>query len=501
MTKKLLLAAAAAGAMAFAGAASAGSLSNTSQISGVTLAQTAEPTKFGAYTVASEAKDPTVTGGASDVTTAIGGVLIDYRLTSKSTVAQNVVTEYEVIFSAEGAGSFIGASAVQSYVGVLNASGAVIPSVDHAAEGIQVTQLGILANGTVSAIVKVTGKVGGTEVGGFRLTSGLQATSEADIKVAAATNVIASGIRIELDKAAATTVVQFKQALKAYTATATNVLAALPDFKTFKVSTTAPAAPVVAGTVTSAAFSTALNDAGTYAGGKFRRDLTVGAASDVDTLAKIVGTTAATVTGTNLNKLSPTLAGVATPTGADLTANVAKFTLPAGTATGALTLTPAAAADRVPLEAGTYSVAILPTYVNGFTSPTTATTVNVLNVALDGTNFTAPWFTLDNPNNMAFLRLANNGTAPTGPVFVELKAHNGTTPPTTARVQVADFIAPNGVFQITGPDLLARFGSNAQNGDLAVTIQGDGNVISGKVRIRNSTGALSEQTLGTITGN
>nr|WP_312448779.1 hypothetical protein [Brevundimonas naejangsanensis] len=489
MTKKLLLAAAAAGVMAFAGAASAGTLSNTSSISGVTLASGG---KVAPLTIASEATNPVVTSGASSVRTAVGGATIVFEPTSPASVSAGVTNTYEVIFTPSG-GKFHGASTV----------GATTTGTATAT----FTQLGLLSDGTVAGLVAVSGGATGGTVTGFSVTTGIDAPSETDIKVAYSANLISNGVRIPVDSAAASTVVQFKpvMAANALAASAKAVEAALPNYTSFKAAgnTTATSAELATGIQLKA------NAATGNADDKFFSSLTV-VGGGVTTpaiadLSAIVTGGTLTVTGTagaQLDKLAPKV-GALTPAAATLTDTTAVFTVADGSVLeGAgfpLTLTQPTTA--IPVNAANYSVSFVPTFANGFTAPTTAYgPVAAGAVSLEGTNFTAPWFTLNNANNTAFLRLANNGTAATGPVFVTLKAHNGTTAPTTARVKVADSIASNGVFQITGPELATLFGSNAQNGDLQVTIQGDGTVISGKVRVRNATGALSEQSLGTLSG-
>jgi|GEM_PF-949679 len=497
MTKKLLLAAAAAGVMAFAGAASAGSISQSSTVAGVPLVNTATTPAFGPFTIASEAVGPTAASGGAITGAA---VIVNSMPTAGLSVANSVANTYEVVFTPSG-GAFDGASSI-SVAGTDVVDTGVSPNVQY-------TQLGLRGDGTVAALVKVTGAgtAGATSsiVRSFTLNTTLKATSEADVKVAASVNLISEGVRIPVDSTTATTVAQFKpllatKALAATPADVANTTAALPDYKGFKVSgATTPANNADLAT----AIKLVANDATAYAGGVFHAGFNTTAA----TIGTVVEGGTLTITGSagaQLDKLVPSVGSNGTIVADTRTDTTVQFTIADDSniekATG-LTLNLKQPATALALNAADYSVSFLPKFNTAYTAPTTAFgPIAAGSVALEGTNFTAPWFTLNNANNTAFLRLANNGTAATGPVFVTLKAHNGTTAPTTARVKVADSIASNGVFQITGPELATLFGSNAQNGDLQVTIQGDGNVISGKVRVRNATGALSEQSLGTLGG-
>lgn len=487
MTKKLLLAAAAAGVMAFAGAASAGTLSNSS-IGTVSL-NGGNNGALTTYTVASEVTDP-VAGTPS----ASGAVVLRNKLTNAATVNAGATVNYVVKFTLAGNAKFAGTPALKVFDGA-------DPAVEITTN-VSKQNISPAGGGSVEFLVTFSpsspATIGAFELGGVTLA----VASEGDVSVSSTVEQAAGGSFVTIDTMAATKIVQYKAALAAPTVATQNVLAGLPDFKAFKAASanTATLADAISGSTTlfrkatATGFSIALNN------DTFHKDLLGVAASSITAASDIIDTAIVTVTGTNLDKLSPKVGGVAPATGS--TATTASFALPTGTLSANFALEQSAtAADRVVLQAGSYTGTYLPTYKSGFTAPTSAVSLgSLLNVSLDGTNFTAPWFTLNNANNTAFLRLANNGSTVTGPVFVELKAHNGTAAPTTARVKVADSIAPNGVFQITGPELATLFGSNAQNGDLQVTIQGDGNVISGKVRVRNATGALSEQSLGNLVG-
>lgn len=201
-----------------------------------------------------------------------------------------------------------------------------------------------------------------------------------------------------------------------------------------------------------------------------------------------------------MDKLQPKIDAV-TPATATLTDTTAIFTIADASAVegAGATLSLTQPTTAVPMNAASYKVAFLPTFATGFTAPATAYgPVAAGSVALEGTNFNAPWFTLNNANNTATLRLANNGTTATGPVFVTLKANNGTAAATASRITLASSLAAGQVLEVTGASLATQFGTNAQNGDLQITVQGDGTVISGKVRVRNVSGATFESSLGNL---
>lgn len=478
MTKKLLLAAGAVAALAFAGAANAGSISQSSTISGVQLANNGS---FAPLTIASEAAGPTT---AKSISTAESGVVIVNALPAAASVSEGATNVYEVVFTPAG-GAFSGASKIE-----VNGTG-ITPSY---------TQLGLRPDGTVAALVSVVGGTGGGSIASFKLTTGLTATSEADITVASTVNLIASGVRIAVDSTNATTVARFRPliASTALTATPATATAALPNYTSFKSGASADLA---------SAIKLNANAATGNAGDKFYAGLALNTAQTpvlpVADLASVVTGGTLTITGSagaQLDKLQPKV-GTGTPAAATLTDTTAVFTIGDNTAieTTGLTFSLTEPSTAVPLNAATYQVSFAPTFASDFTAPTTAYgPVAAGSVVLEGTNFNAPWFTLNNPNNTATLRLANNGTTATGPVFVTLKANNGTAAATTARITLTNSLAAGQVLEVTGATMAAAFGTNAQNGDLQVTVQGDGSVISGKVRVRNVSGATFESSLGNL---
>ena len=132
----------------------------------------------------------------------------------------------------------------------------------------------------------------------------------------------------------------------------------------------------------------------------------------------------------------------------------------------------------------------------------------VQTIGLEGTNFVAPWFTLNNANNTAFLRLSNNGTGSTGPIFLTLKSANGavsTASVTLTQAMLAEGtlsanggIAANSAILITGAQLASAFGTSAANGDVQVTIQATDANLTAKARVRTASGVVTETSLGRL---
>lgn len=129
-------------------------------------------------------------------------------------------------------------------------------------------------------------------------------------------------------------------------------------------------------------------------------------------------------------------------------------------------------------------------------------------VTRNGTSFVAPWVSLAG-NSSASIRLANNGTAPTGPIQVTLLSNTAgvaATNPTVTITQnelqagtlVNGGIAPGGVITIASSLLRTALGTNAGNGDLQIAIEAQPGNISGKVRVTQATGQTFEASLNNL---
>jgi hypothetical protein len=445
MTKKLLLAAVAVSAIAFAGAATAGTITTTKR------------------TIASEVKLP---AAGLD-----GAIAAGTTMTNPVSVAVAGEATYTVKYTLTGA-TFDGAPTIVS-------TGAA----DVAGQGGTVY---IQTDGSAVAIITIKNAgAAAADLTGFSLTGNITVAAKGDVKLASEVSVTSGSLTLPIDNASATTIAEFKPLLAGFESTAGSDEAKLPNYIAF------------AGGASDAQLATGIKVK--VNAGAFVSDLAGTAVDAADMITGLTATVAGSA-GAQLDKLDLAIgASTTVEAGATDTSAVIKLAAPdLAAALGAGVDFKIDNVDDVALNGAAYSMTFAPTYAAAFEGPASFGPVAAGEVTLEGTNFAAPWFTLNNANNTAFLRLANNGTVATGPVFVSLKANNGTAAPTSARVKVADSIAPNGIYQVTGPELAALFGTDAQNGDLAVTIQGDGKVISGKVRVRNATGALSEQSLGNI---
>lgn len=518
MTRNFLITATALTALAFAGAANAGTITN-SRISDVNINDgTANALRV--FTIASETTNPTV---AAPLLSTAATTRFNVDLTNDLTIANGQSTSYEISFNLTGSGRF--GTVAQSNLQVFGTIGA--QSNAQLTAGVTVQNISPADGSSARFLVTVTGQAGGDESGtaitDVRLNGvELRVTGEGDVSLGSIVRQAVGSAFVDVDTTAATKIVQFKAALGSYTGTAQTVLAGLPSFTAFKAQSGANAVPAASltnplsgsttlfRTVTTATagsnvggFSVSLATAGTdQVGGSFFQNLVPAVSGNVGTgltLANIISGASVVVSGTNLDKLTPRLSDVSATAGSTLTATSATFALTGAAAlSGQFSLTAPTASPPV-LTAGTYVAAITPTYQTGFTpAPTSATNVNLLTVSLDGTTFNAPWFTLNNPNNSATLRIGNNSsTTATGPVIVQLRANNGTST-TTPMVTIAQSIAANSTLDITTAELATALGTNAQNGDLLVTVQGDGSVLSAKVRVRNVSGATFEQSLGLL---
>lgn len=467
MTKKLLLAAAAMGALAFAGAATAADIT-AGKISGVNLISGG---KVAPYTVATEADLDATTGIVS--TTATTDLTVE--MDSPVQVAANGTMPFAVTFTLTGPATFdqnftygdlkVGALAPKSGVVVMSADK---KSVSFFVEFGDTAALDVDALTLEKIKLKVTGKQ--------------------DVSIAAEAKVTVAGFTQTVSVLDATKIVQFKAALKPSTAAAFGVVAALNDFKKFQVSGTAGQA------ASSTAADAISNPIGLTVNAGIRQNLSGGAAL---TVGNILDGATATVTGPQVKALGATLAGQS-PAAATLTATSGVFTLTNthltdSTVGGSLVLTNPASPDTVVIEQGAYKVDLKPKFATGFTGSADQS-LTLINVTLAGTNFYAPWFALDNGSANSTLRLGNNGSAAVGPVIISLKANNGTAAPTGT--YTIPSIAPGAFVSVRGDQLKAAFGTNAANGDLHVTVQSNVANVSAKVRTTQSTGQIYENSLG-----
>ena len=460
MTKKLLLTAAALGAMAFAGAASAGSIS-AGQISGVSLM---DGTKVAPYTVATEA-DLDATAG---IVTTAGTTALTVKLDSAVNRAQDATVPSAVTATLTGPaavdGSFTQANLVAAN-GATAATGLVVMSADKK---------------SVTFHIEYKGGVGGSNVDALTLNNiKLKVTGEQDVSIASEARVTVAGFTQTVGTQAATKIIAFKPALASFKATNYDVTAMLPNFKTFDVQ----AANATGGVST--AVSATSNRLGLDVNDDVYGDLAGGTPL---VIGDVIASATAVVKGPQVKTLAATL-GTIDGTAAN---TEAKFNLTAAQLTsGQLVLTQPA--TPVVLDAGSYTAEIKPVFQTGFSGNANAT-LSLVTIGLDGTNFYAPWFALDNGAANSSLRIANNGSAAIGPIVVSLKANNGAAAPTGT--YTIPSVAPGAFVSVRGDQLKAAFGTTAANGDLLITVQSQANGLSAKVRTTQSTGQVYENSLG-----
>ncbi len=481
MTKKLLLTAAALGAMAFAGAASAGVLSAGSTVSGVPVTAAAPAIPGGApavtaatYTVASEYAFPAA-GLKTDIVNAGANAFVFNRLTNEINVDKDASgLTFVVTYDLTGPAKFENVSGAAVNLGTL--VGTVTP---------------VLSNGgkTLKAFVTVSGNGANTvKIDSVRLANfDLAVTGKEAVKVNYTLQQVIAGQNVDLDSSNATNIVTFGTIFDSFFAVEdASVLAALDDFEIFNDTKglTNANVPASGATVTTLPWETSLR-------GSRYIDLQ-GAAAGVAVDA-VIRSAEVTLTGPQVKTLKAKIGTEALP--ADATATSATYELDGADLDAFLVL--AAQADTA-IDAGSYKVIIKPTYETNWAGPASLER-DVLTVGLDGTNLYAPWFALDNGVANSTLRLANNGSAPIGPIVVSLKANNGAAAPTGT--YTIPSIAPGAFVSVRGDQLKAAFGTTAANGDLMVTVQSQDSGLSAKVRSTQSTGQVYENSLGTVSGN
>ena len=329
-------------------------------------------------------------------------------------------------------------------------------------------------------------KTGGTVTAGQTLeriaVSGfnIEVSAQESVSVSYKLQQVVGSQTLDLDSSSAAEVISFKNALALHTGTTRSVLAALPNFLSFKD---------VSGALTSNNFTAKATTT-------YNTDLT---GTNVPAVTSIITGYSATVTGPQVKDMLTSFDGIAIASATDVTATSATFAVTSGTDAEAvgLVLTPKA---NTPIQEGSYKVTIRPTYATSWSGPASVERT-VVSVGLDGTNFYAPWFALNNGTANSTLRLANNSGTATGAVVVQLKARNVDSTAANTQVVIRPNIPANGFVSITGAELREAFGTDAANGDLLVSIQSQAaNVVSAKVRTTQSTGQIYENSLELLQG-
>lgn len=490
MTKKLLLAAASLGVMALAGAAGAADIT-AAKVSNVDLNLGASPT---VYTVASQL----VTGTAANrqTTTTGGENVIVASVSNKGAFGPGIGGRtYGATLKLTGA-TFQGAVA-ESDIGLVRAAGA---NAANCAANTVIVDGGADKGSSVTVAITVPSAcpIADAPTGvSFDVPFTLDAAAST---ASAAVNFVLGAAETPYDGGAAT--VQLVRKASAFdisiTADGVPTTLALDGDKPYTALLTGPSVDDVLGEV-KVDFATASSSA---ADGEIFANLA--ASTTYPTLTFDVQAKAETgdfsVVKLALN-------------GTPLTVDADDKTIAGATAKakGTYEVTAdIAAANDVSLSTNqSYSVTVTPKISAATVVSAPAKVSGALQtIGLEGTNFVAPWFTLNNPNNTAFLRLSNNGSAATGPVFLTLRSANGSV--TTASVPLTQSmlaegtlsanggIAGNGAVLITGPALANAFGTTAANGDVQVTIQATDTNLTAKTRVRTASGVVTETSLGRL---
>lgn len=474
MTKKLFLAAASVAALAFAGGAQADVISGV--IGGVNFDGSA--TGAGPYLVASELT-VSATSALSGTITATNDLKTDIILTNGAS------RDYLVSFTIVGAEADASTLALQPVVAA-GATGNAGVSLVSAEGGVITYLVTVKADADVAGPPAVPGKI---QVTGFTLTAGVEQEAKANITISGNVVALVGGSQIPFDTAKAVTAVSYAPFFTALKATASNAVAALPDYKQFRVNPTTTSLTTTLGSVQGIS-AAGLAD-------KIHADLN-GSQADV---AALLTEGVVTVTGPLITAdFKAGLAGQVVPTEE---ANTAVFKLNAAQAetflTGgtSLTLTQSAtAAKQAEIQAGSYTVSWAPKAEAGFTASSSSAAVGA--VSLEGSNFYAPWVS-GTGLATSVVRLSNNTNKPSGAVTVRLRNATtvtaGASAPfvTTAAPLVLSGVPAGGDLQITSGQLVAHFGEFTR-GDLQITVNSADGAVTAKMR-NTRDGQTFEQSL------
>ena len=489
MTKTTLLAAASLAAIAFAGAAQAGTI--TGSVNGVPVIAPAE-----AYTIAKERVD------AADLMVADLFVVTN-ALTAKPTIA-------------------VGAPA-QSFVVTFDITGGTIPTGAPAALTVNQATVAGVTNGTASVVqgarsassitfivtVNAPTGTGSAIVDGFTLTTrAANSAAEANIAVASSVSVSAGGVSSVIDTTAARTLVRYQNILTASLGSTSNsVKAALPDFKKFTVAgITAPAtaAPLSNGDLTAELASnfTVAAGADNIAGGAYFGGLTGTAV----TAAGLVNGGTLVIAGALPTHLTPALTAGGTVTRTATSASFAMDDTQADLLVGGasdFTLTQTAtAANQAAIPSGSYTATFTPTLVTGYVASAVGA-ANAGTITLDGTNFIAPWFSGMQAQSQSQVRLSNTSASnATVRVSITNGVFNFNGSQTTfgdAACATGPFTLPvNGDLVLSSAAIKACFGDFVR-GDLLISVEAAGQGVTAKMRNTSANGTF-ETTLGRFSG-
>ncbi|MBN8530056.1 MAG: hypothetical protein J0M36_12590 [Caulobacterales bacterium] len=469
MTKNILLAATAASVMAFAGAASAHTLTfQTGPVAGIDATETGGPTS--AYKLASEAKVPPGSANFALVDTLSGGNL------PSGNVILTVNLTGATFASAVGAGVVTGAAGCTTFTSTLSSGGAsgsttVSFVISNSAPDCSALNLLLpITPGAGTATVTTTlATEAGTPIDGLT----------------ASRNIVTRGSAFD---------VVFDAGIGAGALADTfATLAVTPVYTTF--STTG-------GHTGGAPESATVGQLGTIR-------ITVDTTQHAD-LGGVVFATAAhvtdadTVVSGNFTAFDgagggATLAAAATMTASTATINNQQAALTAGAVPFIVTRETGGV-----IPSSTYSATVTYTLDGTFYNQESPATGALETIQRDGTNVIFPWMnstsiqTVTGTTNL--IRLGNTGSASTGPVFAQVlnaasSASGYTAAP--APVQIAASIAGNSELVINTATLSSALG-NWGRGDVQISIEAPSNTITARRYATLSNGSITEFQSGTV---
>lgn len=478
MTKKLLLAATAVAAMAFAGAASAVDITSA-RVSGVTVytGTTASP-----YGLASQITVPS-TGIATAAATT------DVTVNLSSGAGALAPGNYLMTFNYTGIAGFTATPTL-----ALTGAAGCTPSAVLSTGGGTNSQ-------TVTYIVGVD--VACSTNPTFVLTAPFRMTSAGSVTVQA--SLTSGGLPVDNSPTSTRTLVVSRSAYSASVNGTVDNLGGAADTPANVADNADYATQLALGTGATPfqAFRT------TGGGTSFDTVIgTVGYASVANTFADLQSAALPTpnlditLTG-SFAGITPTLStddtGAGTVAATAVTATGATFTGVAGRRYNVNLAATSATATAPQLAGGAYTAS----FTSASSAPLAAGVISAAGsletVGLQGTNFVAPWVQSSNPNFNTVLRLSNSGSA-TGPVILSVTSPlNAATAATcgTAQLPKLASIPANGELAINSADLTTCFGAFGR-GDLRVSIQSQQSGITAKLRIVNPGNVVTEQSLGAI---
>lgn len=487
MTKKLLLAASAVAAMAFAGGAAAQVRITSAEVSNVTL--TTAPAAGSSATSFTLAAESNGTVGNRNTTTTLADNFIASELpTSGTTVFEPGATGTNYTATLTLTGATFQTSVANTAVQVTGASGACTAPTASVVSGGGVGQSSVTVVFNVPTSCSVaTAPTGVTFQTPFTKDAGNSGVS-ASVNYTVATTGAAYGggagsANLVNIANAYEVAVRSQRVVAGAFATSLPTLFALPSYTALA---TGSDVDNVIGAVSAA---NTVAGAGA-AGGAIYANMAGAALPAITANVSVSG---------NLAVLSPSLA--AAPAGS-LVAN-ADRTAAATASDVALVrqnITVSKTGGAAVTAPQTFSATVTPVLAtNTLVNTPAAVTASLETVGQQGTNFLAAWVQSTNPTFNTVLRIANGGSA-IGAVTLTLQSPISAASRsvcTSAELPKLASVPANGELALNSADFTTCFG-NFTRGDIRVTVPALSDRLSAKIRIVNPGGVVTEQSLGGI---